>query len=121
MYSRQKGITLVGFVLLAAIVGLLGLGALKLTPHYLQNMKIKRVLADVKDELDGNGPNPQLIRRSIDKRINIEMIDALKAKDFQIEKIDSGFRVTAAYDRTEPFVGNVYLLVDFSDEVEIQL
>ena len=71
MRSKQRGITFIGFALLAAMVAVLGFAALKLTPAYLENMKIKRILTDVKTEMDGQAPSPQLIRRAIDKRLNI--------------------------------------------------
>lgn len=121
MRARQAGMTFVGFLMLAAMVGLLGFGALKLTPVYLENMKIRRVLQDVKAELDGQAPTPQTIRRSIEKRLDIEMVDGIGARDFLIQKVDGGFRVAATYDRTEPFVANVSLTASFDDEVEIGL
>lgn len=121
MRSRQKGITFIGFVLLAAMVGLLGFAGLKLSPVYLENMKIRRVLSDVKEELDGQGPTPQSIRKAIERRVNIEMIYGLKARDFEIEKSDGGFTVAARYERAESFIANVSLLVTFDDEVEIRL
>ncbi len=121
MRSRQTGITLIGFVLLAALIGMVGLAGLRLTPVYLENMKIRRILNDVKADFDGQGPTPQLIRRAIDTRINIEMVYGLQASEFEIQKIDSGFRVAADYEKEVPFVANVWLLVKFNDEVEIRL
>lgn len=121
MRSKQTGITFIGFLLVAAMVGLLGFAGLKLTPVYLENMKIKRILSDVQSEWDGQGPTPTSIRRSIDKRINIEMVEGLKARDFAIEKNAGGFSVGAHYQKTAPLVANVSLLVEFNDEVEIRL
>lgn len=121
MRSRQKGITFIGFALIAAMIGLIGFAGLKLTPVYLENMKIKRILNDVKSELDGQGPTPQRIRVAIDKRINIEMVYGLKGRDFEIEKSANGFTVAARYERAETFLANVSLLVTFDDEVEIRL
>jgi hypothetical protein len=120
MRSRQTGITLIGFVLLAAMVGLLGFTAIRLTPIYLENMKIKQVLNDVKFELDGQGPSPQSIRRAIDKRLNVEMVSNLMARDFDIEKTSGGFRVAASYQKSASLIANVALLVSFDDEVEIK-
>jgi hypothetical protein len=120
MRSRQTGITLIGFLLLAAMVGLLGFAGLKLAPIYAENMKIRQILEDVKGELDGANPTPQSIRRAIDKRLNVEMVSGLDARDFQIEKSSGGFRVIAAYEDRAPFVANVVLLVTFDDEVEIK-
>lgn len=121
MRSRQTGMTAMGFMLIAAMVGLIGFAGLKLSPAYLENMKIRRILSDVKLNLDGQAPTPQSIRHSIDNRINIEMVYGLKARDFIIEKTEGGYRVAAVYERTEPFIANVSLLVSFDDEVEIQL
>jgi hypothetical protein len=120
MRSRQKGMTFIGFAMIAAMVGLLGFAALKLSPAYLENMKIKRVLKDVQEELDGQGPSAPTIRRAIDKRLNIEMVYGLKGQDFTIQKSDGGYLVAARYSRDEPFIANISLSVAFDDEVEIR-
>lgn len=120
MRSKQRGITIIGLALLAAMIAVLGFAGLKLTPAYLENMKIKRILNDVKSDMDGQAPTPQVIRRAIDKRLNIEMVYGLKATDFEIEKGPEGLSVAARYERSEPFIANVSLLVAFNDEVEIR-
>ncbi|MCC7258025.1 MAG: DUF4845 domain-containing protein [Gammaproteobacteria bacterium] len=112
--------TLIGVLVIAAMVGLIGFAGLKLSPAYLENMKIKRILKDVQEELDGRGPTPQLIRRSIDRRLNIEMVYNLKGRDFEVEKSDSGYLVAARYEYPVPFIANVSLVVNFDDEVEIR-
>lgn len=117
----QRGMTFIGIALIAAMVGLLGFAGMRLTPIYLENMKVKRVLSDVRTRLDGQSVSPQNIRTAIDKQINIEMIYDLKARDFLIEKSEGGYRVGAHYERTAPLLANVSLLVTFDDEVEIRL
>jgi hypothetical protein len=121
MRSNQKGLTFISFLVLAAMVGLIGFAGLKLVPIYLENMKIKKVLADVKSEFAGrSSATPVEIRRSIDKKLNIEMVYDLKARDFEVEKGAGGLTVAARYERAESFIANVSLLVTFDDEVEIQ-
>ena len=120
MRLKQRGITFIGFALLAAMVAVLGFAGLKLTPAYLENMKIKRILNDIKVNMDGQNPTPQEIRRAIDKRLDVEMVYGLKAADFEIVKSAEGFTVAAHYDRSESFIANVSFLVSFNDEVEIR-
>ena len=120
MRSRQRGITFIGFLVLAAMVGVFVFAGIKLSPAYLENMKIKRILKDTKAELDGRAPSPQLIRTSIARRINIEMVYGLTARDFEVEKADGGYVVAARYEYPVPFVANVSLVVNFDDEVEIR-
>jgi hypothetical protein len=120
MRLKQRGITFIGFALLAIMVGILGFAGLKLTPVYLENMKIKRILNDVKMDMDGQNPSAQEIRLAIDKRLDIEMVYGLKAQEFQITNSGEGLTVAAHYERPTPFIGNVSFLVTFNDEVEIR-
>lgn len=120
MRKRQQGITAIGFVILAAIVAVIGFAALKLTPVYLEHMKVVSLLGDIEEELDGQNATPREIRTAIAKRINIEMINALKAQDFTIKKTENGYTVRAEYERSVPYLGNLFLLAKFNDAVEIQ-
>jgi hypothetical protein len=114
--------TFIGFAVIAAMVAVLGFAGIKLAPVYLEHMKVKRVLDDVKTRLDGQNPTPQTIRSALDKQFNIEMIYELKSREiFDIQKSDGGFTVVAAYEKPVDFIANVSLLVTFDDEVEIRL
>jgi hypothetical protein len=119
MRERQQGITAIGFIMLAALIGIIGFAGLKLTPVYLENMKVKTILSDIEGELNGQNPTSTKIRSAIGKRLNIEMIYNLKTKDFKIAKTSAGFRVRAQYRREVSFLGNLYLLAVFDDAVEI--
>ncbi len=120
MRSRQRGMTVISFIVLAAMVGVLGFAALKLSPVYLEHMKILRILNDVKSDFEGQNPTPQEVRRAIDKRLDIEMVYGLKANDFEVQKGADGLTVAARYQRAESFIANVSLLVTFDNEVEIR-
>jgi len=119
MRNKQSGMTAIGFVILALIVALIGFAGLKLTPVYLEHMKIVTTLKDVKETLDGQNPSIQDIRTSINKRLVVEMVYEVKTNDFKIRKTESGYEVRIQYERRTPYVGNVYLLAVFNDAVEI--
>ena len=120
MRSRQQGITAIGFILLAAVFLVVGFAGLKLTPLYLEHMKVVAVLKDVKKDLDGKNPSIQEIRSAIGKRLTVEMIRTMKSQDFKIRKTEEGFEVRAQYERRTPYLGNLYLLGVFNDAVEIR-
>ena len=120
MRNKQQGITAIGFVIIAAVVALIGFAALKLTPIYLEHMKIVSTLNDVKADLDGQNPSIQQIRYAIDKRLVIEMITKMKAKDFEIKKTETGFSVRAQYEDRTPYIANIYLVAVFNNAVEIR-
>ena len=68
MRNRQQGMTAIGMLVLAAIVFLIGYAALRLTPIYLEHMKVLQILNDVKIELDGQEASVARVRASIGNR-----------------------------------------------------
>ena len=119
MRDKQQGITAIGLVALLAVLGLLGFGVLKLFPIYLEQIKIAGILNDVKSELDGQNPSLQVIKSSINKRLNIEMVRDMRATDFKISKSENGYKLQAKYERRAPYMANIYLVVVFDRSVEI--
>ena len=51
MQRRQAGITAIGFLLLAAIFGGIGLAVMKIVPLYMEKIRIGTVLEDLQVEL----------------------------------------------------------------------
>jgi hypothetical protein len=121
MRNRQQGMTAIGMLILAAILLLVGFAGLRLTPIYLEHMKVLQILNDVKVELDGQEASLARLRASIGNRLNIESVMGLNVKDFKITKtsMGGGYVVRAKYDRRAHYVANIYLLAEFDDTVEI--
>jgi len=111
--------TAIAMLLMLAILGMAGFAGIQLLPSYLENFKVVRLLDDVKKELDGQNASITDIRKAIDKRLNVEDINALKVRDFKISRGSSGFIVQAKYEERASYVANVVLLTEFDKQVEI--
>ena len=120
MRDTQRGMTAIGFLIIAILVASVGFAALKLTPIYLEHMKVASVLEDVKADLDGSNPSIQYIRAAISKRLNIEMVRSIKTQDFKITKSEAGYSVRAQFDSQTPYIANIWLVVKFNKAVEIR-
>ena len=119
--ARQRGMTAIGMLILAIIVGLLGFAVLKLVPVYLEHYKVVSVLDGVKKELDGQNPTRTDIRKSIEKRMVVESLNAIDIDDVKVTKEGSGYVVSAQYEQRRPFIANVSFVVSFEKAVEIAL
>jgi hypothetical protein len=119
MRKKQEGITFIGLVILAAFLGLFVFATLRLLPFYLEQMKIASLLEDIKMNMDNQEATLPRIKSAINKRLNIEMVRDMRAKDFKITKTENGYSVQAVYERRAPYVANVYLVVVFDKTVEI--
>jgi len=116
---RQQGMTLIGMLIVAAIAGVFLLAGIRLVPIYLEYLKVETTLREVKKDLDGSNAGPGQIRTAIERRFDIEAVTAITARDIKIERSANGYLVNADYEGRAPFLGNVYLVMDFDKSVEV--
>jgi len=112
--------TAVGFMVLAVFVGLFAFAAIRLTPVYLNYMKVAGVLNGVFEEFDSQNPTRAAIRTSISRRFGVESVSVISYRDIKVTSDSGGFLVQADYDHTSPFIGNIYFTVKFKKEVLVR-
>ena len=111
--ARQRGATMLGYIILASFIGVFAFGAIRLTPVYLNYMKVVGVIDGVFDEFDGQNPTRAMIRSSVSRRFDVESVSIITYRDVSITQVDGGFEVSAIYDHTAPFIGNISFTVHF--------
>ena len=117
---RQAGMTTLGIMILVAFVGVFAFAAIRLTPVYLNYMKIVGVVAGIEEEFDGTGASRAAIRSSIARRFDVESVSQIRAKDVKVKTVDGGFEVAAIYSHKAPFIGNLSFVVDFDKRVLVR-
>ncbi len=118
--SRQVGITAVGFLVLALFIGLFAFAAIRLTPVYLNYMKVAGVIDGVFKEFDSQNPSRNAIVISVRRRFDVESVSIITARDIKIINEGGGFKVEAVYDHTTPFIANVSFTVHFDKRVKVR-
>jgi Domain of unknown function (DUF4845) len=116
MRFRQRGVTLIGWIVLLTPLVLVGYAAVRLAPVYLNYMKVVRALNLVASDAAGNN-TPQSIRTTIDKHFEIDMVDYPTSKDIKVTRNGSGWDVEASYDDEAPLFANISLHVVFDKTV----
>ena len=120
MKTRQAGMTTLGLVILASFIGLFAFAGIRLSPVYLNYMKIVGVVDGVREEFDGLNASRSQIRSSISRRFDIESVGIITAKDVKVVKVDGGHEVAATYSHKAPFIANISFVVDFDKRVLIR-
>jgi hypothetical protein len=110
---RQAGATMLGYIFLVVFIGVFAFGAIRLTPVYLNYMKVVGVIEGVYEEFDRQNPGRAAIRSSISRRFDVESVDVITHRDVTVTAVDGGFEVAAVYDHTAPFIGNISFTVHF--------
>lgn len=117
---RQAGMTTLGLIILVSFVGIFAFGGIRLTPVYLNYMKVAGVVTGVQQEFDGGNASRAAIRGSISRRFDIESVGVISAKDVKVTKVDGGHEVAATYSHKAPFIGNISFVVDFDKRVLVR-
>ncbi len=110
---HQTGMTTLGLIILVSFVGLFAFAGIRLTPVYLNYMKVVGVVDGVTAEFDGQGASRSAIRNSIQRRFDIESVGEITIKDITVTTVDGGYEVAATYSHKSPFISNVSFVVDF--------
>ena len=118
--AGQAGMTTVGFLILVVFIGLFAFAFIRLTPVYLNYMKVAGVLEGVHKEFDSQNASRNAIRTSISRRFDVESVSQITANDIKVTTDGNGFLVKAAYDHSAPFIGNVSFTVHFDKEVLVR-
>ncbi|MEX0897150.1 MAG: DUF4845 domain-containing protein [Steroidobacteraceae bacterium] len=120
MQHRQRGMTMLGIILIVIVVGAWVYAGIRLTPKYLEYMRVAATLEKVRDEYSNNpGSTEFMLRKAIERHFDIEMVEVITSNDIEIDKDGGVFSVRAAYEDTVPLAGNVSFLVEFDKTVEV--
>jgi hypothetical protein len=120
MRRRQQGMTFIGLMCILVLVGIVGYAGVRLTPVYLNYMKLVRTMESAASEFKGETANVESVRTSISRHWDIEDITGINQKDIEITKDDGGLTLHAVYDDAVPYVANVSLSVHFDKTVKVQ-
>ena len=120
MRQHQRGMTFIGTLCVLALVGAIAYAAIRLTPLYLNYMKISHTLETTAAEVKGENTDPGNIRRILERHWAIDDPTAVDVKDIEITKDDSGVQIHVAYDDAVPYIANVSLSAHFDKTVKVQ-
>ena len=120
MRNAERGMTMLGMLLLAVVVGSWIYAGIRLVPKYLEYMKVAATLEKVRDEYASNPQSTEfMLRHAIERHFDIESVTVIGPGDVEIRRDGGTFHLRAAYEDRAPLVTNVSLVVEFDKSVEI--
>ncbi|MDC8758437.1 DUF4845 domain-containing protein [Janthinobacterium fluminis] len=108
--GRQGGISLVGLIVVLAIVGFVGVLGLKIVPTYVEYRAISNGIKLAK----AGGNTVREIQAAFDKNASATYIETITGKDLVIGAENGEIQVSFAYEKKIPLVGPASLLIDYS-------
>ncbi len=110
---KQRGLSLIGMLLVCAILGLVAVLAMKVFPDVQEYFAAVKSIKAVAMDPATRGASVADIRRSFDKRKSIDNITAVTGADLDISKEGNDIVIAFAYTKKIPLSGPVSLTIDF--------
>jgi hypothetical protein len=114
MKSRQRGLTMFGFLFTAAVLVMVALLAMKLVPAYIEFFSVKKILSTMGQESDLKSKSNGEIRSDFARRASVGYVTVVKPEDLTVDRHGAVPVISADYAYRAKLVGNVSLVVDFS-------
>jgi Domain of unknown function (DUF4845) len=119
MQTKQRGITLIGWLVLLAPFAVVLYTGIRLTPIYLNYMKVAHSLEAIKSEYSANDANAASLNTSLQKQFDVQSVDYPTPKDIKITRDGKSWVMEASYDDQAPLFANISIQVAFHKVVQI--
>ena len=111
--GKQRGLSLIGTIIILGLVAFFGLLAAKMLPAYVEYFGVKKILTAMENTGETKGSVKE-IRRSYETRNAIEDVKSVRPEDLEISKEGGENVVTANWSVKVPLVYNISACVDFT-------
>ncbi|MDN4038514.1 DUF4845 domain-containing protein [Massilia sp. YIM B02443] len=108
--QQQRGISITGLIVALAVLGVVGIFALRLIPAYVEYNAIKKAIGQAKQA----GGTVRDMQAAFDRNADINNVEAITGRDLVITRDGEQPEISFSYEKRLPLAGNVSLLIDFA-------
>lgn len=112
--KRQRGVGMLGILLICIAIVLVVVGALKVIPTYLEYRSIAAAAVAAK----AGGRTVVDVQKAFDRAANINDITTISGQDLEITKEGENIIVSFKYEKKIPLFYGVSLLIEYSGSSE---
>jgi hypothetical protein len=114
MMRSQRGITLIGFVFVLAVVGIFAYLGMKVFPIYEQFFSVRSAMKGVASEPGIGQMDPAKIRDLFFRRLYVNYADEdLKPENVKVDRKDNGYVMTVQYEVRRPLIADLDIVGKF--------
>lgn len=120
--KRQRGMTFIGLLMTASVLGVLVVSGLNILPLYLQDQKMGTIFRSLEKDGEGNMSRADIVK-FIQNRMDINQIerDEIDLGNLRVESTPgNGKRVTLEYEARGHLLANLDAVASFRHEVVIR-
>jgi len=111
MQTRQRGLSMIGFLFVAAVVVTCVMIGFRVLPSYIEFYSVQKALQQAL--ADAQDLTAAEVRKAFQKRADAGYIESVSGRDIEVVKSKNEVTASASWTRKLPMVANVSLLLEF--------
>ena len=117
----MKGITLIGFVIVLAVVGFFAYAAMRIIPAYTEYFGVVKAMDQMRREPGADKLALPQIRSMMNAKFETQYVseENVPAQSIMVNHENGAATLRVSYERRVPFVYNVDLLIAFDKSVNL--
>ena len=119
MYRKQRGITLMGFIMVATIAGFFALMAFKLFPAYSEYYGVVEAMKSVASEPGADKMELSQLQQGLQKRFDVGYVDSVMGRDAKLIKDKGPAQLNMNYEYRKPLFYNLDYVAKFDYTVTL--
>lgn len=117
----QKGMSLLGWLVVLALVAFFASTAFKMFPHYMDYMALEKMITEVESDPSMEISTVNAFYEHMEKGMQVNGIRDLKLKEAVKIKLEGAdFQVHLSYEKREPLIQNLDLVAKFDKEFRVR-
>lgn len=117
--KKQKGMTLISWLILLVIVLFNAIIALNIVPVYINDHSVKSLMKNIESDTSVRGKTPKAMKQAITKRLRINNIYNVSKEHIAIRKGKNTYLIIIQYEPRGKLIGNLDYIVSFKHEARI--
>ncbi|MBO9716324.1 MAG: DUF4845 domain-containing protein [Pseudoxanthomonas sp.] len=119
MKRKQSGLSLVGFLVVLAVVGFAAYIGMKLFPMYQEYYSVRSAMKGLANEPGVGDMDPAKIQDLFFRRLYINYSENVKPQNVKFERGDGGWKMRVNYEVRRELVGNLDVVGRFDSTQEL--
>ena len=119
MKRKQSGLSLLGFLVVLAVVGFAAYIGMKLFPMYQEYYSVQSAMKGLANEPGVADMDPAKVQDLFFRRLYINYSENVKPQNVKFERTEGGWKMRVNYEVRRPLVGNLDVVGRFDSTQEL--
>lgn len=120
MKRTQRGMTLIGFIIVLAVAGVFIYMGMKVIPMYSEYYAVKQALKGLSEEPEIAQKDPGTIKDLFFRRLYVSYAENVKSQNVKITRKDAGYSIVVDYEVRRPLIANLDVVGNFHAEQDLR-